>query len=117
MALQPDDEFLALRMQATMTVLPCVVRYARALIRAINEGYTGGVSRNEETFLVQCQLLATAFVTIKDGMRVLLDAQHTPRSASGAASQCSGALVFGTATSNHEFLSLACLILHTVPAR
>ncbi len=66
-------------LQAAMTVLPFVVRYARAMIRAINEGYTAAVSRSEQTFLAQCQLLATSFSTLKDGMRVLLNAQHVPR--------------------------------------
>ncbi|KAK9865008.1 hypothetical protein WJX84_002123 [Apatococcus fuscideae] len=65
--------------EATMTVLPCVVRFARALIRSINEGFNGAVSRPEETFHAQCQLLATTFSTLKDGMRVLLDAHHAPR--------------------------------------
>ena len=69
----------AVYVQAAMTVLPCVVRFAKALIRAINEGYSGTVSRSEQTFLAQCQLLATSFSTIKDGMRILLNAHHAPR--------------------------------------
>ena len=64
-----------------MTVFPCVVRFARALIRAINDSFNSAVGFLEPTFNAQCQMLATAFATVKDGMRVLLDAQHPPRSA------------------------------------
>lgn len=72
--------FLGHCLQAAMTVFPCVVRFARALIRAINDSFNSAVGFSEHTFHAQCQLLATAFSTVKDGMRVLLDAQHPPRS-------------------------------------
>ena len=71
-----------------MTVFPCVVRFARALIRAINDSFNSALGFSVQTFNAQCQLLATAFSTMKDGMRALLDAQHPTRSACHTCTVC-----------------------------